>query len=63
MLKIYLDNQDFSNLLYKTDTETVEIKNYLLKKSLNKEISVGYSYFNIAEFLTNYDEKYKQDRI
>lgn len=62
-LKVYLDNQDFSNLLYKTDPETVDIKNYLLKKSANNEISVGYSYFNIAEFLTNYEEKYKQDRM
>lgn len=62
-LKIYLDNQDFSNFLYRKDVETVKIKEYLLDKIKSGQIVIGYSYVNIAEFLTDYNDEYKQDRI
>tara|TARA_B100000686_G_scaffold315138_2_gene361786 strand:+ start:398 stop:1540 length:1143 start_codon:yes stop_codon:yes gene_type:complete len=62
-LKIYLDTQDYIALYKNRSAEQQAVYEYLQKRIASKQIKIGFSYAIIAEFLQDYEEAYREDRL
>jgi hypothetical protein len=62
-LIVYLDTQDYSNFYNIKDDNIRAVYDYLCNKVDKGEVIIPYSYFIIAEFITDFTEKFKEDRL
>lgn len=62
-IRVYLDTQDYVRLYQNRDYEVQRVYDYLCKKVDEGKIEICYSYIIIGEFITSYDQAYKNDRL
>lgn len=62
-IRVYLDTQDYYRLYKNRTKEQQEIYDFLIHNCATKKIEIGFSYCIVSEFLQDFNQQHKEDRL